>query len=180
LVVVGASAGGVEALRLFAAGLPPDLTAAVLVVLHLPRGGTSVLAQILDRSGPLPAVVARSAELLTPGRIQVAPPDHHLTVLAGRVVLSDGPTERGHRPSIDALFRSAAAAAGPAVTGVQLSGMLDDGVAGLGSIAARGGIVMVQDPAEAIYPSMPEQAIRRVGANYILRAGQMGKVLAAT
>jgi two-component system chemotaxis response regulator CheB len=108
----------------------------------------------------------------------VAPPNHHLLVMDRHVVLSHGPTENGHRPSINALFRSAAVAAGPAVTGVQLSGALDDGVAGLASIAARGGVVMVQDPAEALYPSMPEQAIRRVDPDYVLAAADMGEALA--
>jgi two-component system chemotaxis response regulator CheB len=115
---------------------------------------------------------------LVNGRIQVAPPGHHLLVMDRHMVLSHGPTENGHRPSINALFRSAAVAAGPAVTGVQLSGALDDGVAGLASIAARGGVVMVQDPAEALYPSMPEQAIRRIDADYVLAAADMGETLA--
>jgi two-component system chemotaxis response regulator CheB len=108
----------------------------------------------------------------------VAPPDHHLLVMDGHVYLSHGPTENGHRPSINALFRSTALAAGPAVTGVQLSGALDDGVAGLVSIAARGGLVMVQDPAEALYPSMPEAAIRQLNPDFVLPAGDMGEALA--
>jgi len=178
LIVVGASAGGVQALCAFAAGLPADLPAAVLVVLHLPAGATSFLAPILTRSGPLPAVVAGGGEPLRRGQIQVAPPDHHLLVMDAQVALSRGPTENGHRPSINALFRSAAVAAGPAVIGVQLSGVLDDGVAGLVAIAARGGLVMVQDPADALYSGMPEQAMRRVRPDYVLPAGGMGEALA--
>lgn len=178
LIVVGASAGGVEALRAFVAGLPADLPATVLVVLHLPTGGTSALAPILARAGALPATVARAGEPLRPGTIRVAPPDHHLLVLDGRIALSHGPTENGHRPSINALFRSAALAAGPAVIGVQLSGALDDGVAGLVSIVSRGGLVLVQDPQEALYPSMPEQALRQIDADYVLPAADMGEVLA--
>jgi two-component system chemotaxis response regulator CheB len=178
LIVVGASAGGVEALRTFAAGLPADLAAAVLVVLHLPAGGTSALAAILSRSGPLRAVSAHAGNPLTHGQIQVAPPDHHLLVRDGTVALSRGPTENGHRPSINALFRSAAMAAGPAVTGVLLSGALDDGVAGLVSIASRGGMAMVQDPGEALYPSMPEHALRNLDPDYVLPATDMGAVLA--
>ncbi|MFL6140626.1 MAG: chemotaxis protein CheB [Labedaea sp.] len=178
LVVVGASAGGVEALRTFAAGLPADLPAAVLVVLHLPVGGTSALAAILDRSGPLPAVPARVGHPLTPGLIQVAPPGHHLLVLDRSVALSHGPTENGHRPSVNALFRSAAVAAGPAVTGILLSGALDDGVAGLVAIAARGGLTMVQNPKEALYPSMPEHALRHLAVDFVLPAMEMGGKLA--
>jgi two-component system chemotaxis response regulator CheB len=178
LVVVGASAGGVEALRAFASGLPSALPAAVLVVLHLPAGGTSALASILDRAGPLPAEVARAGRELEHGLIQVARPDHHLLVLDGEVALSRGPTENGHRPAVNALFRSAALARGSAVTGVQLSGALDDGVAGLLAIAARGGQIMVQDPAEALHPSMPEQAVRHVRPDHVLAAADMGEVLA--
>lgn len=178
LIAVGASAGGVEALRAFANGLPPDLPASVLVVLHLPAGGTSALAPILDRSGPLPASVAKDGQRLDPGRILVASPDHHLLVMDGHVALSHGPTENGHRPSINALFRSAAVAGGPTVTGVQLSGALDDGVAGLVAIASRGGLVMVQDPAEALYSSMPEQAMRQVHPDFVLPARDMGEALA--
>jgi two-component system chemotaxis response regulator CheB len=178
LIVVGASAGGVEALRALVGGLPADLPATVLVVLHLPAGGSSALAPILDRAGPLPVETARAGEPVRPGTIRVAPPDHHLLVMDGHLALSRGPTENGHRPSINALFRSAALAAGPTVTGVQLSGALDDGVAGLVSIVARGGLVMVQDPEEALYTSMPEHAIRQVDPDYVLPAGDMGEVLA--
>lgn len=180
LIVVGASAGGVEALRSFAAGLPQDLAAAVLVVLHLPTGGISVLAPILNRAGPLRATVARGEETLKPGHILVAPPDHHLVVVGAQAGLSSEPSEDGHRPSINVLFRSAAVAAGRGVVGVLLSGALDDGVEGLASIAGRGGIVIVQDPAEAQYPSMPAEAIRRVDVDHVLRVGEMGNVLAAS
>ncbi|WP_267936040.1 chemotaxis protein CheB [Saccharothrix sp. S26] len=112
VVVVGASAGGVEALRAMVAQLPADLPASILVVLHLPSGGTSALPAILDRSGPLPAAAARNGEPLEHGRVYVARPDHHLLVLEDAVALSHGPTENGHRPAINALFRSAAVARG--------------------------------------------------------------------
>jgi two-component system chemotaxis response regulator CheB len=178
LIVVGASAGGVEALRSFVSGLPSDLRASVLVVLHMPAGGTSALPAILSRSGPLRATAAQAGERLRPGRLYVGRPDHHLLVIGDRIALSHGPTENGHRPAIDALFRSAALAHGPAVTGVLLSGTLDDGVAGLVAIAGRGGLVVVQDPADAIYPSMPEQAIRHVRPDHVLPAVELGPVLA--
>lgn len=177
LVVVGASAGGVEALSAMAARLPADLPASVLVVLHLPAGGASSLPAILDRAGPLPACSARDGEPLAPSRIYVAPPDHHLLVVDDSVALSNGPTENGHRPAINALFRSAAVAAGPAVIGVLLSGALDDGVAGLVAIADRGGQVVVQHPTDAIYPSMAEHALRTLTPDHVVRAGDIGGVL---
>lgn len=178
LIVVGASAGGVEALCSLVAGLPADLPAAVAVVLHMPAGGTSALPVILGRSGPLPAVFAGSGMRAARGRIHVAPPDHHLLVVEDGFALSHGPTENGHRPAVDALFRSAAVARGPRVTGVILSGVLDDGVAGLAAIRARGGAVVVQDPADALYSGMPDNALRHVGADHVLPAGELGPVLA--
>jgi two-component system chemotaxis response regulator CheB len=179
LVVVGASAGGVEALRDFVGGLPGDFRAAVLIVLHLPAGGASALPAILERSATLPVAGAQHGEPLRQGRIYTAPPDHHLVVEGETIRLSRGPTENGHRPAIDTLFRSAAQAQGPAVVGVVLSGSLDDGTAGLSMIKARGGLVAVQDPDEALYRGMPDSAIAHVSADFVLPAGKMGVVLAA-
>jgi two-component system chemotaxis response regulator CheB len=178
VVVVGASAGGVEALRAMVAGLPAELPASVLVVLHMPSGGTSALPAILGRAGPLPAHAARDGEPLEPGHIYVGRPDHHLLVVDDTVALSHGPTENGHRPAINALFRSAAIAKGAAVTGVLLSGSLDDGVAGLQAIAGRGGRVVVQDPRDALYRSMPEHALQALTADHVVAAADIGEVLA--
>jgi two-component system chemotaxis response regulator CheB len=177
VVVVGASAGGVEALRSLVGSLPEDLPAAVLVVLHLPAGGTSALPTILDRSGPLPAVSVRTAVRLCPGTVYVAPPDHHLLVVDGEAVLSHGPTENGHRPAVNALFRSAAIAAGPRVIGVVLSGTLDDGVAGLRAIGTGGGIKLVQEPADCLHPGMPENALRYAQPNQVATAAELGKAI---
>ncbi|KIA64360.1 chemotaxis protein CheB [Nocardia vulneris] len=178
LIVVGASAGGVEALREFVGGLPTDLTAAVLVVLHIPAQGPSVLPSILRRAGSLHAVAADNGTPLAAGTIYTAVPGHHLLVADGRTLLSRGPTENGHRPGVDALFRSAAVVWGPRVAGVVLSGSLDDGTAGLASIKAQGGLTAVQDPAEALYPSMPENALANVDVDLVMPAKKIGSALA--
>lgn len=178
VVVAGASAGGVEALRAMVAGLAPDLRASVLVVLHMPAGGTTALPAILNRVGTLPATMARNGEPLEHGHIYVARPDHHLLVMGDAVALSHGPTENGYRPAINALFRSAALARGAAVTGVLLSGVLDDGVAGLHAIAGCGGRVVVQDPADALYPGMPGHALRSLMPDHVAPAPEIGEVLA--
>lgn len=158
VVAIGASAGGVEALSRVAAGLSADLPYAFLVVLHVPAGAPSVLARIVDRSGPLPAATAEDGATLQPGHIYVACPDRHLLVADHRVVLSQGPTENGYRPSINALFRSVAVAYGPRAIGVLLSGVLDDGVLGLAAIRSSGGTTIGQSPGDATFPALPTNA----------------------
>ena len=178
VIAVGASAGGVESLRALVAGLPPDFPCSVLVVLHLPRDATSALPTILSRSGPLPAATAVDGELLRPGRVYVAPSDHHLLLLDRHLRLSHGPAENGHRPAIDPLFRSVARAAGPRGVGVVLSGSRDDGAAGLATIVARGGTAVVQDPADALYPSMPLAALAQTHTEHVAPAAKLGALLA--
>jgi two-component system, chemotaxis family, protein-glutamate methylesterase/glutaminase len=177
-VVVGASAGGVEALQALVAGLPVDLDAAVLVVLHIPRTGPSVLPRILSRAGPLPAAHPVDGEVLRPGHIYVAPADYHLLVMNGKVRLSRGPAENGHRPAVDPLFRSAARDGGRNAVAVVLSGSRDDGTAGAAAIVERGGRLFVQDPDDALYPSMPRNAMDHVPAERVCPAAELGSAVA--
>ncbi|MEN3358276.1 MAG: two-component system, chemotaxis family, protein-glutamate methylesterase/glutaminase [Mycobacteriales bacterium] len=176
LVVVAASAGGVEALRTLAAGLPDGFPAAVAVVLHVSAQG-SVLPAILGRAGPLPTAHAMHGEPIRPGRIYVAPPDLHLIVRDGHFALSRGPRENGHRPAGDVLFRTAARARGNRVTGVVLSGALDDGTAGLAAIRERAGATVVQEPSDAMYPAMPQSALAHVPVDHVAVAKEIPDLL---
>ncbi len=177
VVVVGASAGGVEALQRLLGSLPPDLAATVLVVLHLPPHGRSSLSQILARACALPVAAATHDEVMVPGTVRIAPPDQHLLVQGDRLRLFHGPRENGHRPAIDPLFRSAARSHGRDVIGVILSGSLDDGTAGLHVIKARGGLALVQAPDDAAYDSMPQSAIRYVAVDEVAPAVALGRRL---
>jgi two-component system chemotaxis response regulator CheB len=177
IVCIGASAGGVEALTRLVAPLPRDLAAALLVVLHVPARG-SVLPDILRRAGDLPVAHADAGDPIERGRIYVAPPDLHLVVDNGAVALVRGPKENGHRPAIDPLFRSAARGYGSRVVGVVLSGALDDGSLGLADIKRAGGLTLVQDPDEALYPSMPARAIEHVRPDHVLSIEEIAALLA--
>lgn len=178
VVVVGASAGGIEALQAFVGGLPPDFPAAICVVLHLQPHSPSALPRILGQAGPLDAVHPDDGDELRPGRIYVAPPDHHLLVEGDVLGVRQGPKENRFRPSVDALFRSAAYTRASDVVGVVLSGVLDDGTSGLWTIRRLGGIAVVQDPEEAAFDSMPRHALDQVGADHVVRASEMGPLLA--
>jgi two-component system, chemotaxis family, protein-glutamate methylesterase/glutaminase len=180
VVVAGASAGGVKALTTLAAGLPEDLDAAVCVVLHLPATADSRLAEILARAGPLPAVQVCGGETLARGRIYVAPPDQHLVVRGGRLLVVRGAHENGARPSIDVLFRSAALAFGRHAVAVVLSGARDDGVAGASAVGARGGCVLVQSPDEALFPTMPSQTIFRDHPDRVLPLADLAAAVTRT
>jgi len=178
IIVIGASAGGVEAVSRLAAGLPADLPAAVFVVVHFPETSTSVLPQILSRSGPLPAHHAEDDEPILPGRIYVAEPGAHLMLNHGRVRCIRGPRENRHRPAIDPLFRTAARAYGPRVAGVILSGTLDDGTAGLREVKRNGGLAVVQSPASALYTGMIESALAHVEVDHVAPLAELPGLLA--
>src|SRR5688500_11634716 len=179
ILVIGGSAGGVEALIRIAGQLPRDLPAAVFVALHFPVYSTSMLPRILERAGDLPAAHASDGARIEPGRIYVAPPDRHLIVLRQSVHVVRGPRENGHRPAIDPMFRSAAIAHGNRVVGVVLTGNLDDGTAGLLAIKRRGGIAIVQNPTEALFPSMPASALEHVDVDFVLPLSAIGDQLRA-
>jgi two-component system, chemotaxis family, protein-glutamate methylesterase/glutaminase len=162
IVVIGASAGGLEALQEILGGLPTDLQAAVMIVLHTANHAQSLLPQILERAGKLPVIHPRDGVRIERGRVYIAPPGLHMIVEDGFLRVLQGPRENLHRPAIDPLFRSAAAAYGARVIGVILTGMLDDGTAGLMVVSASGGTAIVQNPETALYPGMPRSALNHV------------------
>jgi two-component system chemotaxis response regulator CheB len=178
IVVIGASAGGVEALKRLCQGLPADFPAAVFIVQHLAPEGQSLLPGILQRCSPLPVFAAKDGEPVLPGRITVGVPDRHLLLRDGVALLRRGPEENRSRPAINALFRSAAVAYGGRVIGVVLTGLLDDGADGLIVIKKAGGISVVQDPADAEWPSMPQNAINNDHVDHILPLAAMPGQLA--
>jgi two-component system chemotaxis response regulator CheB len=178
IVVVGASSGGIEALTRLTAALPAQFPAPVCVVLHTSPESPGVLDGILDRAGSLSAHAVRGGERPRPGQIYVAPPDQHLVIEPNRLRLTKGPRENRFRPAIDPLFRSAAQVYGPAAVGVVLTGNLDDGTAGLWAIKQLGGVAIVQDPADAAYPAMPQSAIHHVKVDHIVPLKALAPLLA--
>ena len=173
IIVIGASAGGFEALKKFVNDLPPDLDASIFIVWHMSPDVRGVLPDVLNRFNTIKAANAYDKESIKPNRIYVAPPDHHLIIEEGRVRVTRGPKENRFRPAVDPLFRSAAYVYGDRVIGIILSGALDDGTAGLWRIKANGGITVVQDPADAEVPSMPENALREVKVDYCVPVAEL-------
>lgn len=177
IIVIGASAGGVEALQELVAGLPGDLPAAMFVVLHMAAHSPGILADILDRAGPLPCAIPYDGEPVQRGRVYVARPDHHLLLKPELVRVVQGPKENRSRPAIDPLFRSASVAYGQRVIGVLLTGLLDDGTAGLYAIKQQGGLTVVQDPLDALFGDMPRNAIQKVAVDYVLGLADIPTIL---
>lgn len=173
IVVIGASAGGLGPLKEILSRLPSDFPGAVLVVMHLNPSVPSRLAEILARVSALPVAAATDGMPVAFGGIGVAPEDHHVLVDDGVLRVVRGPRENRHRPAVDPLFRSAAWAHGPRVVGIVMSGVLDDGTAGLWAIKECGGFAIVQDPSEAEYPGMPESAIQHVPVDEVLRVADI-------
>ena len=177
IIAIGASAGGIEALQQLVRTLPARFPASVFITVHFPETGSSRLPHILNRAGQLPAVHAADGETVVRERIYVARPDFHLLPSEQGIRLVRGPKENGNRPAIDPMFRSAAVAFGPRVIGVVLSGNLDDGTSGLAAIKRNGGVTIVQDPNDALFPSMPQSAVDHVDVDRVVPVRSLGKTL---
>ena len=166
-------------MREIAQALPADFPAAICVVIHIAPESPSILPEIIDRAGPLVGVTASDGVRLQAGHIYLPPPDHHLVVEPNRLRVTKGPRENRFRPAIDPLFRSAAQVYGPAAVGIILTGNLDDGSAGLWAIRRLGGITIVQDPADARYPSMPESALSTLTPHHCVPLARIPSLLEA-
>ena len=177
IVVMGASAGGVQAFQALVRALPSDFPGSVFIVMHMSADAPGLLPVILNREKGMPVIHATDGTPLGRSRIYVAPPDHHLLLERGYMRVTRGPRENRHRPAIDPLFRSAARAYGRRVVGVLLTGLLDDGTSGLQMIKARGGVSIVQDPEEAQYGSMPANALEHDSPDYSLPIAEIVRLL---
>ncbi|SFP94370.1 chemotaxis protein CheB [Hymenobacter arizonensis] len=177
IVVIGASAGGVSALLELVKTLPADFPAPIFIVQHVAPDSPSILPQLLSSVSALKARHPQNGETIEPGVIYVAQPDHHLLLEGNTVLVTRGPKENRFRPSIDALFRSAAYTYGPRVIGVILTGYLDDGTSGLWSVQRMGGLAVVQDPHDAEQPSMPTNALEFVKPDYLVPLAELGSLL---
>jgi len=177
LVVIGASAGGLQALSQLIGALPADYRGSVFVVMHTSAGVRSELPSLIGRHTGLPTLHAEDGRDIEPGHVYVAPPDRHLLIVPGRMQVVQGPHENRHRPAIDPLFRSAAWAYGPRVVGVVLTGNLDDGTAGLWAIKSCGGTTIVQEPDEASHPQMPWNALLHNRVDHRLRLDEIAALL---
>lgn len=178
LVVVGASAGGMAALKILVAQFQKDFPAPVFIVNHMSADNNGeALVKVLDDAGSLTCVHAHDDQKFTSGHIYLAPPDQHMLVVKGKILVTKGARENRSRPAIDPLFRSAAVAYGNRVIGIILTGYLDDGTSGMMAIKRCGGVCIAQDPEEAAYPDMPQSVIANVGADYCLPIAQMGALL---
>ena len=176
--MIGTSAGGLEALDQLVAGLPTDLPAAIFIVQHMaPHNSGEPLLRRLSRHKAFQPKLAEDGERFKRGRIYIAAPDNHMLVKASQLLVTKGARENRHRPGIDPLFRSAAVAHGARVIGVVLTGMLDDGTAGLIAIKRCGGVTVVQDPTDAAYSGMPQNALDNAKIDFCVSLAEMGTLL---
>jgi len=178
IIVLGASAGGLETLDQLVGQLPPDLPASLFIVQHMaPHNSGEPLLRRLSRHKAFQSKLAEDGDRFRPGRIYIAPPDNHLLLKKDKMLVTKGARENRHRPGIDPLFRSAAVAHGARVIGVVLTGMLDDGTAGLMAIKRCGGVTVVQDPRDAAYSDMPLSALDGVHVDFCVALAEMGPLL---
>lgn len=178
LVVLGASAGAMQALKELVAQFPVDFPAPVFIVTHMSSDTTGeALVRVLDEAGPLPCQHAKDGQRFESGQIYLAPSDRHMLIEGKKILLTKGARENRSRPAIDPLFRSAAVAHGNRVIGVILTGYLDDGTSGMKAIKRCGGICVAQDPDDAAHADMPQSVIVNVGVDHCLPIAQMGAVL---
>jgi two-component system, chemotaxis family, protein-glutamate methylesterase/glutaminase len=177
-IVLGASAGGIPALRILVEQLNDDMDAAVFVVLHLsPRSNAAIISATLQKHTSLKCVVPCSGDMIKNGCLYIAPQNHHMLIKDDKIILHQGARENKYRPSIDVLFRSAAVSDGPAVIGVILTGLLDDGTAGMSAISRCGGTCIIQDRSEAQFPDMPQSVINQIEIDYEVSLADMGSLL---
>ncbi|GFE70591.1 chemotaxis protein CheB [Chroococcus sp. FPU101] len=177
IVVIGASAGGVEAIKQLVQTIPEDIPAAIFVVIHIPPRGRSRLPEIINRFGSIKAYHPKDGDPIQNGQIYIAPPDYHLVIKNGYIRLTRGPKENHTRPAVDVLFRTAAKVYGPRVVATLLSGTLDDGTAGLIAVEQRGGLTIVQNPEEALFDGMPKNAIKNDHVDYVLNVAEISPLL---
>jgi len=178
LLVIGASAGGTAILPEVIKQLPDDKTISVMVVLHLSKSSVGeLLVNRLQKFTSFKCKIPIHEEPLRAGHIYLAMPDHHLMVKENKILLGRGPLENRYRPSIDALFRSAAVAFGSRVIGIILTGMLEDGASGMYAIRNCGGVCIVQDPEEAKYPDMPQAVLNVVKPEFAVPVSEMGQAI---
>ena len=179
-VVIGASAGGVEALSELLPALPPSLRASFFIVLHLPRERPSLLVEIYEKRCALPVREAEDKEPVEPGTVYFAPPDYHMLIEQNRqLALSADEPVHYSRPSIDVLFESAADVYGGRLLGIILTGGNEDGAAGLHAVHRAGGVTVVQKPDNAKVPLMVLSALQRNPADFVLPLNEIAALLAA-
>ncbi|WP_188689458.1 chemotaxis protein CheB [Silvimonas amylolytica] len=179
-ILIGGSAGSVEALGQILPALPADFAAAVVIVVHLPANSPSLLVDIFAQRMALPVAEVHDKVQLVPGHVYFAPPDYHVLVEPeGELTLNDDPPLHFCRPAIDLLFESGADALGKKAVGVLLTGANHDGAAGMAALAAAGAMTIVQDPADAQVPLMPSSALKKTPVNRVLPASAIGPALAA-
>jgi two-component system, chemotaxis family, protein-glutamate methylesterase/glutaminase len=178
ILVIGTSAGGNFQLPELIKQLTPDMNITVLIVMHLSKGSIGeMLVSRLKKFTSYPCKIPTHGEVLKTRHIYFAKPDHHLMIKGRKILVGRGPMENRYRPSIDTLFRSAAATHGPNVIGIILTGMLEDGASGMLAIRRAGGVCIIQDPNEAQYPDMPQAVLNQLKPDFSVPVSEMGQTL---